>query len=111
MENLICVVLTILCTILSYLFMHAWSEKSKRIHRLETELLEEKFRNEDLLKKLNMAYLENGALRNAQTDMTKRIPKGTIEAVRYAMIHSHPDNGGSSEKFILYKECYEELTK
>lgn len=38
------------------------------------------------------------------------IPKGTIEAVRYAMIHNHPDNGGSSEKFILYKNCYDKLT-
>lgn len=38
------------------------------------------------------------------------IPKGTIEAVRYAMIHNHPDNGGDAEKFILYKKCYDKLT-
>lgn len=38
------------------------------------------------------------------------IPKGTIDAVKYAMIHNHPDNGGNIEKFILYRKCYESLT-
>lgn len=38
------------------------------------------------------------------------VPDGTIEAVKYAMIKSHPDNGGEIEKFILYRECYEKLT-
>ena len=38
------------------------------------------------------------------------IPDGTIEAVRYAMIHNHPDNGGDAEKFVLYKNCYDKLT-
>ena len=37
------------------------------------------------------------------------IPKGTIEAVKYAMIHNHPDNGGDAEKFILFKNCYDKL--
>lgn len=39
-----------------------------------------------------------------------KMPEGTIEAVKYAMIHNHPDNGGSEEKFILYRRCYENLT-
>lgn len=38
------------------------------------------------------------------------IPEGTVEAVRYAMIHNHPDNGGDPEKFRLYRSCYEKLT-
>lgn len=42
--------------------------------------------------------------------IVKEIPKGTIEAVRYAMLHNHPDNGGDAEKFILYKKCYDKLT-
>lgn len=55
-----------------------------------------------------MAYSElNKTMENwKQTE----IPKGTIEAVRYAMIHNHPDNGGDAEKFILYKNCYDKLT-
>lgn len=39
-----------------------------------------------------------------------KIPNGTIEAVRYAMVRNHPDNGGDAEKFILYKKCYDKLT-
>lgn len=49
-------------------------------------------------------------IKEAQSKSVK-IPKGTIEAVRYAMIHNHPDNSGSAEKFILYKKCYDELIK
>lgn len=37
------------------------------------------------------------------------IADGILEAVRYAMIHSHPDNGGDTEQFIKFKECYEKL--
>lgn len=47
---------------------------------------------------------------NAKKYRTK-LPDGTVEAVKLAMIKSHPDNGGSAEKFILYKKCYEELTQ
>lgn len=39
------------------------------------------------------------------------ISNGTIEAVHYAMIHNHPDNGGNAEKFVLYKKCYDKLIK
>ncbi len=34
-----------------------------------------------------------------------------LEAVRYAMKHAHPDNGGNAEDFIKFNKCYEELTK
>lgn len=39
------------------------------------------------------------------------IPKGVIEAVKYAMKHAHPDNGGNPEDFIRFQKCYEELTR
>ncbi len=39
------------------------------------------------------------------------IPKDTVEAVKYAMKHAHPDNGGNTEDFIKFKKCYEELTR
>lgn len=41
----------------------------------------------------------------------RNIPHGTIEAVKYAMKHAHPDNGGNAEDFIKFKKCYEELTR
>lgn len=39
------------------------------------------------------------------------IPKGTIEAVKYAMKHAHPDNGGNAEDFVKFKKCYEEFMR
>ncbi len=41
----------------------------------------------------------------------RNIPPGTIQAVKYAMKHAHPDNGGNVEDFIKFKKCYEELTR
>ena len=40
-----------------------------------------------------------------------RIPRNTVEAVKYAMKHAHPDNGGNAEDFIKLQKCYEELTR
>lgn len=34
-----------------------------------------------------------------------------IQAVKYAMKHAHPDNGGNAEDFIRFQKCYEELTR
>lgn len=58
-----------------------------------------------------------GAYRNVYgngyhgTYSTLQIPKDTVEAVRYAMKHAHPDNGGNAEYFIRFQKCYEELTR
>ncbi len=41
---------------------------------------------------------------------TQSISKDTVDAVRYAMKHAHPDNGGNAEDFIRFKKCYEDLT-
>lgn len=78
----------------------------------EKEILEK--RNEklhlnlDIQKKMYKQEIEK--LRSVnRISKSIEIPKGTIEAVRYAMIHNHPDNGGSTEKFILYKNCYDKL--
>lgn len=47
---------------------------------------------------------------NGYQNMMK-IPKDTVDAVRYAMKHAHPDNGGNAEDFIRFQKCYEELTR
>lgn len=58
-----------------------------------------------------------GAYRNAFGNgfhsiySTPPIPKDTVGAVRYAMKHAHPDNGGNAEDFIRFQKCYEELTR
>lgn len=57
-------------------------------------------------------------LQNKVDELTKcrikngsKIPKDTIQAVKYAMKHAHPDNGGNVEDFIRFQKCYEELTR
>ena len=42
--------------------------------------------------------------------ITKQIPKGTTQAVKDAMVRSHPDNGGNQEDFIMYRRAYNILT-
>ena len=39
------------------------------------------------------------------------IPQNTIQAVKYAMKHAHPDNGGNAEDFMKFQKCYEELAR
>lgn len=36
------------------------------------------------------------------------ISKDTVDAVRYAVKHAHPDNGGNADNFIRFQKCYEE---
>lgn len=41
----------------------------------------------------------------------KSVLQDEIDAVRYAMKHAHPDNGGNANDFIRFQKCYEELTR
>ena len=45
-----------------------------------------------------------------KTQISKQIPKGTTQAVKDAMVRSHPDNGGNQEDFIMYRRAYNILT-
>lgn len=107
------------------------SKKKKRIQELEYKIrrLEIDFESsEELRRELKMENERigndlwcfrdrNDQLRKIieQYEKTKfsstPIPKGTIEAVKYAMKHAHPDNGGNAEDFIRFQKCYEELTR
>lgn len=77
--------------------------------RLELEMKAE------MMEKYKKAYLDYKKayddLRRTQSNHTViKMPEGTLDAVRYAMIHNHPDNGGDPDKFRIYRECYEKLT-
>lgn len=68
----------------------------------------------ELMEAYKKAYLDYKKayerLRQTQSDRTViKVPEGTVDAVRYAMVHNHPDNGGDPEKFRIYRECYEKL--
>ena len=47
---------------------------------------------------------------NSTVKVVHEIPKGTIAAVKFAMIKSHPDNGGKQEDFVLNRSVYNKLT-
>lgn len=64
--------------------------------------------------KYNNEVIE-GMARNAKYyrpfNTKNSVSKDTVDAVRYAMKHSHPDNGGNADDFIRFQKCYEELTR
>lgn len=80
----------------------------KRIQELKisSSIKENIYQNEILSLKEKISKMQN----ECKGFSASVIPDGTIEAVKYAMIHNHPDNGGDAEKFILYKDCYDKLT-
>lgn len=91
-----------ICIFLSVLYVFArcrfkMNKQDKEIKKLSEELRSSRMTIE--------IYKETYQLRKVC-----KVPEGTIDAVKYAMIHNHPDNGGSVEKFILYRRCYENLT-
>lgn len=76
-------------------------ENYRKTDRLKRELAAEK----EEKRKWMALY---GELRVRKAEETG-IPEHTLEAVRYAMIHSHPDNGGKKEEFIVFAGCYNQL--
>lgn len=106
-------------------------KKKKRIQELENKirLLEIDFESsEELRRELK---IENERIRNElwcakdRNEQLRKIvewyekmkfssapiPNGAVEAVKYAMKHAHPDNGGNAEDFMRFQKCYEELTR
>lgn len=86
------------------------SERGKEIEDLKS-------RNADLLMENMQLKSLVGAYRNTfgsgfhNTNSKPEISKDTVSAVRYAMKHAHPDNGGNAEDFIRFQKCYDELTR
>lgn len=60
---------------------------------------------------INMLQLRIGELLKMKLRGNSSVPPNTIQAVKYAMKHAHPDNGGDAEDFIRFQKCYEELTR
>lgn len=56
--------------------------------------------------------LQNNMLKSAIDKMKSEpatVSEDIKEAVKYAMVHSHPDNGGTPEDFMKFRKAYEEL--
>lgn len=77
------------------------------LKNLNSSLLMENMQLKQMVSAYKNAF--GNGFQNAYT--SPKIPPATIEAVKYAMKKAHPDNGGSTEDFMKFKECYEELTK
>ena len=67
-----------------------------KIKRLQSELFKYKYKLSRLNKNSNIRK------RNEQNNEIE-------EAVKFAMIHAHPDNGGDTQKFIKFRKLYEEI--
>ena len=83
----------------------------KETYKSDIELIYSKdmqrLKDENILLKNEKNYLE--LMLKIANEKSKSIPDGTIDAVRYAMKKSHPDNGGNPEDFIKFKKCLNEL--
>lgn len=70
-------------------------------------------KHEEILKndiEMYKYFLNKQRSSKVQTKIVYRdVPNGTLEAVKYAVKHSHPDSGGNEQDFIKFKKCYEAL--
>lgn len=76
-----------------------------KVHNLNKKIEYLNMKNEVLQDEVN-AWKMTSAYQN-QTDL----PAGTLDAVRYAVKKSHPDNGGNAEDFIKFNEILKQLKK
>ena len=74
---------------------------------LESQYAEEIKRLSSRVERLQERNLE---LRENSSRLIKEgLPNGTMDAVRYAVKKSHPDNGGNAEDFIKFNEILKKL--
>lgn len=71
-------------------------------HRRTEELM---FQYKSAAEFYKKKYLESKSTSNNSQDITRE----TLEAVKYARIKSHPDNGGTMEDFVKFNEFYNKL--
>ena len=75
---------------------------------LKMEVDELKRQNEIQRFKYSSVYREYVRLL-MEPDTSKPVAPDIEEAVHYAMIKAHPDNGGNQEDFIKFRKLYERI--
>ena len=93
----------IACMILLCFSFKTQIDLHKEIMKLKLEKEELRLKNNKLRNSLNCNKLFKTVV--TQPAYTQE----TIEAVHYAMIKSHPDNGGRQEDFIKFRNLYERM--
>lgn len=95
---------------LGILFYKCFFEKTPKETEEYLELLDEYagLKTKIFRYQVYITALERQAERS--TKIVREVPKGTIEAVKWAMKMSHPDNNGNRDDFEKYKRAYLILT-
>ena len=95
---------------LGILFYKYFFEKTPKETEEYLELLDEYagLKTEIFSYQVYITALERQVERS--TKIVREVPKGTIEAVKWAMKMSHPDNNGNRDDFEKYKRAYLILT-
>ena len=110
----VAIILVLICFFICAILALAWE---KYYNKIKFELLnkiilekDEEIKSRDR----TIAYLRNMMNLNVYTyrnlhPTSKSYSEDIIEAVKFAMIHSHPDNGGDPTTFIKYKNLYDKI--
>lgn len=81
---------------------------------------QKKEENKKLERKLSKAKIDISVLQAANQSLSRQLFMGTnpsryrynsdvIDAVKYAMVKAHPDNGGKQDDFVKFKHIYEKI--
>lgn len=81
---------------------------------------QKKEENKKLERKLSKAKIDISVLQAANQSLSRQLFMGTnpsryrynsdvIDAVKYAMVKVHPDNGGKQDDFVKFKHIYEKI--
>lgn len=112
MEGIIIIALVILL-LFSFFNNSRLVEKNRKIRidveTLQRRILEETNRNlyyERIIEEFN----NQGVFRTKQYSQNNNNNPQIIEAIKYAMKKSHPDNGGNAEDFKKFRDLYIYIT-
>ena len=89
-----------------------WRKHYSHFYDLSTDLAK---KNVALIEENKLLIKENKNLERENLKLKMRgshtfiIDEDTKAAIRYAMIHSHPDKGGKQEDFIRFHSLYEKI--
>ena len=79
----------------------------KKNDDLWLELIIEEHKRRVLEREFSQLRFNEMAFRTAMSQI--KVSPDIKDAVHYAMVHAHPDNGGKQEDFIKFRKCYEQI--
>lgn len=79
----------------------------KKNDDLWLELIIEEHKRRVLEREFSQLRFNEMAFRTAMNQI--KVSPDIKDAVHYAMVHAHPDNGGKQEDFIKFRKCYEQI--